>query len=330
MSETSSTRATPELGGPEASRLKQQVQGGDFSGMREYLARTRQSRDWQDRCFLLDLVAPQVRPDALLAACAAEPKAADLLLLQGAYHFDQVGQSRGTHVAEHTSEEQFVSADQHLNRMVNCLRELYALDSFDPTPHVFAIRGLVIFSENEALLKQEYAEAVRIAPDCVPAHTAMVNARSKKWGGSHQEALQIARAAMETERHGSDMPVCLFRAHFSVWQYARAFDKNKAEADRYLKNRSVSQELNQALDQWLGENYQPRRSSIPYLHEAALWYYISGDYTQLQRVLTLTGNTPYDRMWGQLGDPHKIYGDALQKAASAREKKSGLLGWFKR
>ena len=330
MVEMNSASATPELGDLEASRLKQQVQGGDFSEMRKYLANTRQVRDWQDRCFLLNLVAPHIRLDALLTARAAEPKAADLLFLLGAYHFDQIAQSRGARAAEQTSGEQFASADQHLNRMMDCLREIYTLDSADPTPHVFAVRGLVIFSENVALLKQEYAEAIRRAPDCVPAHFTMVNARSKKWGGSHQEALQIARTAMKADGNGSDMPVCLFLAHFSIWQYARIFDKNKAEAERYLKDRSVNQELNQALDHWLGENYQPRQSSIPYLHQAALWYYLSGDYVRLKRLLTLTGNSSYDQVWQQIGDPHKIYADALQKLASAREKKSGLLEWFKR
>ena len=322
--------AMRELGGAEAYQLKQQVQEGDFSAMRQYLARTRQSRDWQDQWFLLNLVAPRVRLDALLAACAAEPKAAGLQLLLGAYYFHQLGQSRGTRTAEQTSEEQFDDAGRQLQRMMDALHKVPPLDPDDPTPHVFAVRGLVVFSDYEHVLKQEYAEAVRLAPDCVPAHFTMVNARSQKWGGSHEESLYAARAAMKAGRIGSDMPVCLFLAHFFVWQYARVFDKNKPEAERYLKNRGVTQELNQALDQWIGGTYQPRRSSVPYLHQAALWYYLSGDYARLQRLLALTGNVPYDPAWEQIGDPYKTYSDALQKTAAEQPKKNGFLGWFRR
>ena len=282
------------LADAEADHLIQQVQSGDFSGMRQYLARTRLARDWQDRFFMLNLVAPFIPVDALLDASASETSAADLLFLLGAYHYHMIGQSRGTKVAEQTSGEQFDGAHQQLQRMMDCLLRVYRLDAGDPTPHIFAVRGLVVFSEYEDTLKQEYAEAVRLAPDFAPAHYVMVNARSKKWGGSHEESLHLARAAVKAGRPGNDLSACLFLAHFLVWQYSRLFDKNKIEAEQYAKSKPVVRELNEALEHWLGGSYQSRRSSIQYLHQAALWYYLSGDYARLQRVLSHTGGASYD------------------------------------
>ena len=327
MTGTCPAGTASELGGDRGiSPEVEQVQSGDFSEMRQYLAHTRQERDWQDRYFLLNLVAPSVQIDALTAASAAEPNAADLMLLLGVYYCDMVGQSRGARVAEQTSEEQFNDAHLQIQRMMEHLLKVYSLDPDDPTPHVSAMRGLVVFTPYQDTLKQEYAAAIRIAPDCLPAHYTMLNARSKKWGGSHEEALHIARGAMKAGKPGSDLPACLFLAHFLVWQYARIFDKNKSEADSYLKNRSVNQELNQALDRWIDDSYKAHRSSIPYLHQTALWYYLSGDYVRLKRVLTLTGGTSCDYIWKQIGDSTKTYGAALQKAASAPVKKTGLAG----
>ena len=218
----SSTPVTQRLSDAEVNHLTQQVQSNDFSGIRQYLARTRQARDWQDRFFILNLIVPFIQVDALLDASASEPDAADLLFLLGAYYFYMIGQSRGTKVAEQTSGGQFDDAHQQIQRMMEYLLRVYRLDSDDPTPHVYAVRGLVVFSQYESTLKQEYAEAARLAPDFVPAHFAMVSARGKKWGGSHGESLHIARAAVKAGRPGTDASACLFLAHFLVWQYSRA------------------------------------------------------------------------------------------------------------
>ena len=317
----------------EVGRLKQQVQRGDFTEIRQYLIRTRRTQDWQDRCFVLHTLTPFIPLEALIAASDAEPEAADLLLLLGVCYFQRVRKSRGGKEAEDTTPEQFREAEMHIQSMMGCLLRVYEMNRDDPTPHVFAIRGLVVFHQYEDTVKQEYAEAIRLAPECIPTYFAMVSARSEKWAGSHEEALQIARAAMRSGRLGSDGPACLFQAHFLVWQFARAFDKNQPQADRYLKNPAVAQELNLALDRWIGGSYEARRSSIPYLHQAAIWYYLSEDYVRLKRVFALTGDTPCAPAWKQIGDPIKVFRDAQQKAmqkpAPLPAKKAGILGWFK-
>lgn len=321
-----------ELGGSEAHHFKQQVQSGDFSAMRQYLIQTREAQEWQDRYFMLHLVAPFVHRNALEAACNAEVEAAELWLLLGAYFFDQIGKSRGARTAEQTSSEQFEDAHAHTQNMMQCLRRVSMLAPNDPTPRILALRGLIVFGQYEDIVKQEFAEGMEAAPACVPLHYAITNARSKKWGGSHEESLQRARLAMKYAQAGSDMAVCLFLAHFYVWQYAKIFDKNAAQAEQYLKNKGVNQELNQAFDNWVGGTYQPQRSSIPYLHLAAMWYYLNGDTARLQHALTLTANIICDEVWRPLGDPQKHYFQALQKAngQTTTQKSGGWFGWFKR
>ena len=333
---TAAARATTtiaELNDPEINRLQQQVQRGDLTELRRYLAQTYRTQDWQDRCFVLDLLTPFLQIEALIDASNAEPNAADLLLLLGAYYSRMVWQCRGAKQAQFTSDEEFYGAEVQIQNMMDCLPRVYPLEPNDPTPHVFASRTMRVFSSYEDLAQQEYADAVRIAPDCMPAHFAMVSTRAKKWAGSHAEALQVARMAVRSGRLGSDLPACLFLAHFLVWQYARQFDKDKAEADRYVQDPAVNQELNQVLDRWIGGNYEPRRSSLHYLHQAALWYYLSGDNVRLKRIFTLTGTVSCAQVWKQIGDPVKVQGFArqrvLQKAVPITAKKTGILGWFK-
>lgn len=315
-----------ELGGVEAQRLKQQMQRGEFSQLRELLARTRREPDWQDRYFMLDVVTPAIPPGPLDAACAAEPGAADLFLIQGAHLFDLQAKARGAKTADLTSKQQFAQAFQFLGASVASLRRASELDPQDPTPYVFAMRALQISSEYEQAFKEAYQKAVRLVPDFLPAHWVMVNARAKKWAGSHEESLRVARSAMAAAKPGSDMAACLFFAHLLVWQYIRLFDKDQRKADTYLRDRDINKELNAAFDKWIQPPYQARRSSVPYLHHAAVWFYKQNDRERLAQALTQTNGIFYDRAWSFAGNARQAYAAALDMAT---KKKGGIFGWLR-
>ncbi len=216
------------------------------------------------------------------------------------------------------------------------LRHAIQLDSADPTPHVFAMRSFQVFSDLHKLLQQTYEQAIEVAPDFVPAHLSMVNALSKKWGGSHEQSLQAARAAISQAQPGSDAPACIFLAHILVWQYAILFDKDRKRAEAYTNDRKVTQELNETFESWIRPPYRSRRSSLPYLHHAAYWYYQAGDRARLQQTLAQIAGKSWDKAWVFVGDGRKTYASALEFAATGtkngsapQEKKSGLFGWFK-
>jgi hypothetical protein len=324
-----------DFDGSEADLLQRQIGQGDFKGLRQFLARTRQNCDWQDRYFILDLVAPAISPPSLDALCGAEPSAADLSLIRSAHLFDRISKSRGTKTAERTTDQQFAQAGQYIKMAIANLRHAIQLDTADPTPHVFAMRSFQVFSELHKLLQQTYEQAVHVAPDFVPAHFSMVNALSKKWSGSHERSLEVARAAMLGFHPGSDAPACIFLAHILVWQYSVLFDKDLKRAEAYANDRKVNQELNEAFELWIRPPYRSRRSSLPYLHHAAYWYYQAGDRARLQRAIALTAGKSWDKAWVFVGDGRKTYSSALEFGATgtkngrAQVKKRGLFGWFK-
>ncbi len=111
------------------------------------------------------------------------------------------------------------------------------------------------------------------------------------------------------------MPACLFRAHMLAQSHSTQFDENPKEAERYLHDPEVTRELNAAFDAWTQPPYVPRRSSVPYLHYAAWWYYLSEDVARLQRALSLTGNIFSEAPWSWIGNSRKVYARAVQIAA---------------
>src|SRR5438270_416483 len=74
------------------------------------------------------------------------------------------------------------------------------------------------------------------SPALVPAWRAMITASSQRWGGSHQQSLELAREAMAAARPGSDMAACLFWAHSLAHSHFHAFDKDPKAAERYAND----------------------------------------------------------------------------------------------
>jgi len=326
----------PDFLSADATTFQQQAARGDFSALRQFLAKNRQAVDWQDRYFILDVIAPSIAPRSLDPLCAVESKSADLALMQGAHFFDLVSKARGAKTADKTNELQMNQAAQFIKAAMASLRRAHQLDPADPTSHVFAMRCFQVFSDLQKNLHSAYQQAVTVVPDFVPAHFVMVNAQSEKWGGSHEKSLQIARSAILHAKPASDAAACLFLAHILVWQHAMLFEKNRKRADAYAQDPKVTQELHSAFDQWIRPAYQTRRSSVPYLHHAAYWFFQAGDRPRLQQALAFTKGKTADKAWSFAGDGAKTYAAALEFASTgvkpdiaAPKKSSGLLGWLK-
>ena len=112
--------ATPcggSLGGPEVAQLREQVKHGNLAGLREYLSRSREERDWQDRLFVVDLVVGDIPTAVMDFACEAEPEAADLALLRCAHFADLALKRRGTGTCDKV-------ADQSYRDAATCIRSI--------------------------------------------------------------------------------------------------------------------------------------------------------------------------------------------------------------
>jgi hypothetical protein len=108
---------------------------------------------------------------------------------------------------------------------------------------------------------------------------------SKRYFGSHTQALQAARIAAAQAERGSDLHGCLFEAHVDVWRTMREMEGDGADA--YLTSSWVRYELDSALESWLGGDYRARLGSGPALGAAAAWYLHAGDSDRLARVRTI-------------------------------------------
>jgi tetratricopeptide (TPR) repeat protein len=303
------------LGDAEIPWLKQELKRGELAGLREYLARTRKECDWQDRVFVLSEVTPGIRLAALDFACDTEPEAADLFLIRCAYYSALAWTMRGSGTCDQIAEGRFRNAAECVQAALTDSQKAALADPQDPTVYACVLPALRIFGQLQAYQQQAFQQAVTLAPDLVPAYQEVTKSLAKRWyGESHEESLRFARHAMANAGPGSDMAVCLFQAHDLVRTHFIHFDKSPKEAERYLHDPEARRELNSAFDSWTQPPYAPRRSSIPYLREAAEWYYRVEDAAHLKRVLELLGNAFSEEPWSWIGDARRVYARALQIA----------------
>jgi hypothetical protein len=283
-----SLRTNPaDPGDPELTELSRQVQAGNLDGLRQYLARTRSERDWQDRVFVLKDVAAKASIGDLDAACEAEPQAADVFLLRCAFYAELSCSMRGTGTCDEVTKERFQNSGECLKAALADLAKTTQLDKEDPTSYSLILHPLTIFSQHE-MMKSAFQSAIALAPDLVPAYRSITNALSKRWGGSHEASVQFARKAMSKAGPGSDMAACLFWAHNLVRTHYKFFDKDLQAAKLYKQNIEVRRELDEAFDKWIAPPHVARRSSIPFLKHASAWYFVAQNRPNLERALALT------------------------------------------
>jgi Tetratricopeptide repeat len=289
----------------EEKALRDQLSRGDLTGLRAYMARTREQRDWQDRVFLLMRVVSSIRPAALDFNCEAEPQAADLQVIRAALFSHMAGAMRGSGTCDKVAEEGWVKAGEAVEKGLDALNRVAKLDDGDPTAFTCMLSALMIHGQTMPLMQRAFQHSIQIAPDLVPAHRSVVNASAKRWYGSHEASLQMAREAMKHAGPGSDMAACLFWAHSLVRGHHEHFDNNAKAAEEYAQNPEVRRELAEAFDAWIAPPYVPRRSSVAYLGWAGQWFFRVRDRERLQRVVDLTRGDYATDGWGSKADYHR-------------------------
>jgi tetratricopeptide (TPR) repeat protein len=310
-SDTPLPEGTTQLGGAEASELREQLKQGNLEGLRAYLARTRIERDWQDRIFMLQLTVSSIRLPALDFACDTEPEAADLFLLRCAFFSGLALAMRGGGTCDQVTKVNFRNSAECIKAALAALEKAAKLDAQDPTAFAYILPCLSIFGTLDRWQHYAFQQATTLAPDLVHAYFTIVTRLSKRWGGSHEQSLDFARQAITKAGPGSDMAACLFRAHYLVWSHFTGFDSDIAGAYAYRDKPEVLRELEAAFDAWTQPPYAPRRSSIPFLHQAAYWFYVVDDRERLQRALSLTNNVFSTAGWGSGESGIKKYARAV-------------------
>ena len=306
---------TYELGGALGMHLKMSAMQGDLRPLFEHMAEARAAGDWDEQAFMAEVVGRECPLPVLDQACAQMPGVAEPRVARGAHLIKRAWDARGGGTADTITDEGAGTMVQVLEAARRDLAEAAQYDAYSPVPHALMIEVATL---HESLSRKDgqaaFSYALERHPTDLLAFRNMLRLAAKKWGGSHEEALQVARMAVSRATPGSDLPGCLFNAHIEIWFCQKQFEGNEAAAGAYLANPEVRGELDRAFDAWLAAGYEARAVSPPQLHLAAFWYHLVGDQARLKRAVAAINMVPVSHPWHYLGEPTMMWMQALQRA----------------
>jgi hypothetical protein len=304
-----------ELGGALGVHLKMMAAQGDLRPLLEHMAEARAAGDWDEQAFMAELIGKECPRPVLDQACAQMPGAAEPRVVRAAHLLQRAWDARGTGTADTITDAGAGTMVQVLDLARRDLAEAAQADPYSPVPHAMMIEVATL---HEGMSRQEAQAAFNWAlerhPTDLLAFRNMLRLAAKKWGGSHEEALQVARLAASRAAPGNDVAGCLFHANIEIWFYHKQFEENEAAAAAYLADPQVRGELDRAFDAWLAPGYLARAVSPPQLHLTAFWYFLVGDLPRLKRAVAAINMVPVSHPWHYLGEPTMMWTTALQRA----------------
>jgi len=212
------------FGLPAGPALQEQARRGEWRKVRERMAaETNAARRWRYASLAADGLA-----GAVAEWVEAEPDDVDAWLVAGMQAINRGAEIRGAAKADETPEENFDPFHECMEQAAAALQRAIELRPEDPLPRIPLLTVAMTLGapieERQALGE----DALRHAPALVAAHVALMNALTKKWGGSHELMFESARRSVATAPARSAVAAVLPLAHVERWLYIQHWENDEA------------------------------------------------------------------------------------------------------
>jgi hypothetical protein len=207
---------------------------------------------------------------------------------------DDAWKARGRGPAGGVPTDSHARFARHMQATIADLQRAAQLEPEDPTPHYIMMAtapGLHDGDRARDAVMRHHEDVLARAPDHHAAHRRLVFLMSERWFGSHRESLDLAKRLSAKAPEGSELPMLVFSAHEYARSYIHFFTKDEAAARAYTERLEVSQDVDLAYARSLGSPQHTPGDLTPYRrHEAALWFWVTGDKTRTRLELERVGD----------------------------------------
>lgn len=261
---------------------------GDLGPMIEKL--NRHPSDSNARYEALHLTASEDAYPRSKRLLAAHPGESNVALIHGANAIKAGWALRGNGRAEDVDPSVWPHFFERLNEALEALELAARLDERDPTPIAFmmiAAKGLDLpIAELDALVSMVHS---REASHYATYRNAM-EARSKKWGGSHEDMFEMITEAAQAAPFGHPARALSLFGHLMVWQWHSVFDDNDDSATEYLSRTAVRSDIERAVvESALHPDALASAAMNQVCNDAAYLYATIGDKKAAKRMFERIG-----------------------------------------
>lgn len=301
------------VGDPDALRLHAALSTGRWQETHDFLEGV---RDWRLREFYVNvLAAVKGRPGWIDEWVAARPDSAIPLLFSGWQRINWAWEARGTTWAIAVKDEAW---PVYQARLVDADRELAkaaAIDESDPTPVARSIWVAMGLELGQAEIRRRFEEASGREHLNQAACYTMIQASSRKWGGSHEAMFEFARWVSAQAPDGSPCHTTVALAHLERW-----LDLPRQQQAGYFTGGRTTPEVRRAAERSIhSAAYPGGPPSWADRNTFAFCFWLGKDYTAVIDQMRLIGRRLTPGPWYYQGDPIIAYDRARRRSLLAIE-----------
>lgn len=207
-------RLDPSYGEDSVRLALRQAAHGDWADLRPLLA----AADDAELSFLVGAISEVPRVEQWTARALADtPDDTLLLVLSGARHVVWGWEARSSARAKDVTEERWKLFHERLDTAEEQLLEVAEREPSWHAPWDFLQTSAMGASLGPDVATCRFEASVRRAPGNAGSHRVRLQQLCAKWGGSHEEMHEFARATMLAAPEGSQLGELVALAHLEHW-----------------------------------------------------------------------------------------------------------------
>lgn len=261
-------RFDPTLGDRLGQKIAAEAQKGRFSTLIANDSELRSGR-WDERTFYIGLAAKS----ALKADSIELPNTPLGHLIMGCLEIERAWGARGGGVSSTVSDDGWQGFFKHLQGAAQHLQYAGEQDQADPTAYAF-LQPVAMGLQLEHDQAREWLEiALDRDPYHKQAHSNHLFLLCKKWGGSHDQMFDFARATVAKSPSGSVLKALIYAAYQEYYLYLWAFEENEKAANEFIFDPAIRNEALEIYNDSLAQRPQITQVSDYWHHNLAMWWF---------------------------------------------------------
>lgn len=304
----------PNWGDAQARTLREQLARGKWQEAHAALEATKGR--WDDRQFLVEVLTDGLtgRPGWMDEWTGAQPQSSVGWTIRGAHGIKWGWEARGGGKAESVQDQSWKVFWQRLEDAERDLYKAAELDPTDPVPWAYLVisargleRGVPDVGER---LKQAHARR----PWHHFAFSQALQGFAKKWSGSHELMLDLARQVQDGAPDGASAHTVVAEAHVERWLYMASWDKDEANALTYFRTPAVADEIRTAAGRSIWSSNYERPRLAPYDRNFFTYcFFRMYDWDSARRALDSMNGILNRFPWAYGGNPVTVFQTARER-----------------
>jgi len=228
----------PALGDALAKKILAEATQGKITLLSSELATIR-NKEWDRRAFYVELAGQYITDIRVMETL---PDTSIGNLIRGSIAIELAWKARGGGQAETVSKEGWNGFFKNLDFAGSCLLRSGEQDIEDPTPFAFLQTVAMGLQLERKIAEAWLQEALKRDVNNQQVYNRHLFLLCKKWGGSHEEMFDFARATLNKIPPESTLNSIIYAAYLEYFLFLKAFERNIEGLKAVLHDKRIREE----------------------------------------------------------------------------------------